>query len=82
MASIAVTLLYFAQMAQQRGLGEEQIQTTAATPSELFDQLNEKYHFAEHKDNLRVAINDQYAHWEKPLSADDTIVFIAPVAGG
>lgn len=82
MADISVTLLWFAQMADQRGLSEETVTTEADTPSALFDQLAEKHNLSGNKEILRVAINDQYVDWHSPLNRNDTIVFIAPVAGG
>jgi molybdopterin synthase sulfur carrier subunit len=82
MADISVTLLWFAQMADQRGLSEETVTTETDTLSALFDQLAEKHNLSGNKEILRVAINDQYVDWHSPLNHNDTIVFIAPVAGG
>jgi molybdopterin converting factor small subunit len=31
---------------------------------------------------LRVAVNDEFADWSRPLVAGDRVVFIPPVAGG
>jgi len=31
---------------------------------------------------LRVAVNDEFADWSRPLGAGDRVVFIPPVAGG
>jgi len=82
MATISVNVLYFAQMADQRGLAEETIETQATTASDLFDTLSQAHTFTTTKEVLRVAINDQYAPWETALNNNDTVVFISPVAGG
>jgi molybdopterin converting factor small subunit len=31
---------------------------------------------------LRVAVNEEFVDWSRPLESGDRIVFIPPVAGG
>ena len=33
-------------------------------------------------ERVKVAINNEFASWDRPLAANDTVVFIPPVAGG
>jgi molybdopterin-guanine dinucleotide biosynthesis protein A len=73
---------YFALLREQAGQREEQIQTSAATPAELYRELTARHHFTLTPDMLRVAVNAAFGDWSQPLAANDTVVFIPPVAGG
>ncbi len=77
-----ITIRYFAILKDQRGLRDETIDTGAATAAELYDKLASAYNFTLTRDRLRVAVNDVFADWQTPIRANDTIVFIPPVAGG
>lgn len=77
-----IEIKYFAALREQAGISGEKMMTESRTPSELFDELNRKYHFSLNKNHLKVAINDQYASFETPLKSQDLVVFIPPVAGG
>jgi molybdopterin-guanine dinucleotide biosynthesis protein A len=73
---------YFALMREQAGRSEETVDTTAATPAVLFAELNERYRFSLAPEQLKVAVNSEFAAWDRPLHAGDAVVFIPPVAGG
>jgi molybdopterin converting factor subunit 1 len=73
---------YFALMREQAGRSEETVDTAAATAAELFAELNERYGFTLSREQLKVAVNSEFADWSQPLSAGDAVVFIPPVAGG
>ncbi|EDY82095.1 ThiS family, putative [Verrucomicrobiia bacterium DG1235] len=77
-----LTITYFALLRDQRGLDTETIDSPAATPAELYTQLAEQHSFTLPSSALKVAVNDDFAHWTTPLKDGDTIVFIPPVAGG
>ncbi len=77
-----IRIEYFAALREQRGLSHECIETSLTTPAELFEELKKKYQFSFDKDHLKVAINEEYAHFDTPLSDSDILVFIPPVAGG
>ena len=72
---------YFALLREITGLASEALQTDANTPSDLYDQLLERYKFPV-QSSLKVAINDEFSSWDVKLSDGDRIVFIPPVAGG
>jgi molybdopterin-guanine dinucleotide biosynthesis protein A len=73
---------YFALMREQAGRSEESLETAAATPAELFAELNARYHFTLAREQLKVAVNSEFADWSRRLDGGDAVVFIPPVAGG
>ncbi len=73
---------YFAAMRENTGKVEEHFMTSAKTVEELFWELEAKYHFSISKNNLKVAINQNYQTFDTELRDHDTVVFIPPVAGG
>lgn len=75
-------VVYYAALREQRGLSEESVETSAATPAALYDELRARHQLRLAPEILRAAVNDAFAAWETPLSAGDTVVFIPPVAGG
>ena len=80
--AMQLTIQYFALMREQAGRSEETLHTSAATPAELFSELNARYGFTLAREQLKVAVNSEFAEWSRPLSAGDAVVFIPPVAGG
>ncbi|WP_103029223.1 MoaD/ThiS family protein [Salinibacter altiplanensis] len=78
----SISVQYYAQLREDVGQSEEVVQTGAATVAELYDELDRRYDLSVPADNLRVAVNDDFADWETPLSPEDRVVFIPPVAGG
>lgn len=79
---IEVHVQYFAVLRERSGLGQETVATTAATAAELYEELAARHPLGLPRSMLRVAINDEFADWARPLAAGDRIVFIPPVAGG
>jgi molybdopterin converting factor subunit 1 len=77
-----ITLQYFAVLREQAGSSQEQVETTAATPADLYEQARERHGFTLPRSMLRVAVNDEFCDWTRPLQANDRVVFIPPVAGG
>lgn len=73
---------YFALMREQAGRSEETLETSAATPADLFSELNARYGFTLSREQLKVAVNSEFSEWSRRLSAGDAVVFIPPVAGG
>ena len=77
-----VKLRYFALLREQRGLESETVQTAAPTPRELYREMASAHGFTLPQERVGVAVNDAFAAWDRPLAANDTVVFIPPVAGG
>ncbi|HMN45079.1 MAG TPA: NTP transferase domain-containing protein [Povalibacter sp.] len=78
----AVRVQYFALFREQAGRSDESVSTTAATPAELYAELQTRHPFKLAPQQLKVAINSEFADWNAPVRDGDTIVFIPPVAGG
>lgn len=73
---------YYAILREQAGRSEETLDTTAATPTELYDELRRRHPFQLAPSQLKVALNSEFSDWQTPLRHGDTVVFIPPVAGG
>lgn len=73
---------YYAILREQAGRSEETLDTTAATPAELYDELRRRHPFQLAAAQLKVALNSEFSDWQTPLRHGDTVVFIPPVAGG
>ena len=73
---------YFAILREQRGLAEEKLATTAATPGALYEELRRRHPFTLPADRIRAAVNDTFVDADSPLHEGDRVVFIPPVAGG
>jgi molybdopterin-guanine dinucleotide biosynthesis protein A len=73
---------YFAIFREQAGRSAEDLQTQAATPAALYAELQQRHPFRLAREQIKVAVNDEFANWDAVLSAGDRVVFIPPVAGG
>lgn len=73
---------YYALMREQAGRSEETLDTSAATPADLYAELLTRYGFTLTREQLKVAVNSEFSDWSHPLTAGDAVVFIPPVAGG
>lgn len=79
---ITLHVQYFAILREQRGLTQEALATTAATPAALYDELRARHKFTLPGDRVRAAVNDAFVAGTVPLREGDRVVFIPPVAGG
>jgi molybdopterin converting factor subunit 1 len=77
-----VKLQYYALMREQAGRSEEWLETSAATPADLYGELITRYGFTLTREQLKVAVNSEFTDWSRALNAGDAVVFIPPVAGG
>jgi molybdopterin converting factor subunit 1 len=77
-----VHVQYFAALREQAGRGSESLATEARTAADLYDELRERRGLALPRSMLKVAVNEEFAHWDQPLADGDRVVFIPPVAGG
>jgi molybdopterin-guanine dinucleotide biosynthesis protein A len=77
-----VHVQYFALLREQAGRAEEDVESTARTPRELLGELRARHRFSLPEKVLKVAVNGEFADWDRPLAEGDAVVFIPPVAGG
>jgi molybdopterin converting factor subunit 1 len=80
--TLPVRLEYFALLREQRGLDAETVRTACLTARALYRELAASHGFTLPEDRVRVAVNNEFASWDRKLAANDTVVFIPPVAGG
>ena len=80
--SIKINVQYFALLREERGTSNETIETEASDTGALYDALSAEHGFSLGRDQLKVAVNEEYAAWDRPLAEGDTVVFVPPVAGG
>jgi molybdopterin-guanine dinucleotide biosynthesis protein A len=73
---------YYAILREQAGGSEETLDSNAATPAELYEELRRRHPFQLAPAQLKVALNSEFSDWHTPLKHGDTVVFIPPVAGG
>lgn len=78
-----VNIQYFAMLRDAAGKSAEQVTISAGeTASSLYYRLAETYGFKLPKENIRVAINEEFSDFNAELKDQDRLVFIPPVAGG
>jgi molybdopterin-guanine dinucleotide biosynthesis protein A len=80
--SMQLKIQYYALMREQAGRSEEMLETSAATPADLYAELVARHGFTLSRDQLKVAVNSEFSEWSRKLAANDAVVFIPPVAGG
>lgn len=77
-----IKLQYFALLREQRGLSSETLDTKAATPTAVYEELRARHPFTLPADRVRAAVNGQFVAGNTKLNDGDEVVFIPPVAGG
>jgi molybdopterin synthase sulfur carrier subunit len=77
-----VTVRYFAAFREACGIETETVESQGASVSELFAECQARHPSLQNYSASLVAINDNMADWDCPLSEGDEILFFPPVAGG
>jgi MoaD family protein len=80
--SKSITVRYFALFRENAGIGEETIESRAATAADIFAELSHRHGSREPLGHCKVAINDEMAEWDSPVEDGDTVLLFPPVAGG
>ena len=75
-------VLYFASLRDRAGMDAEQVNSLAVDARALYSELCARHGFTMSEDRLRVAINGEFAAWERQLYDGDEVVFLPPVSGG
>ena len=73
---------YFALFKEHIQKDEETFDESFSTPLEVLNHIQSKYQLPLNQNQIRVAINEEFAHWDSALNQGDVLVFIPPVAGG
>ncbi len=77
-----VTVCYFGLLAERRGLAEERVATSAATPAALYAELDALHSLGLAISDFRAAVNDEFVSWDQPLAENDNIALLPPMSGG
>lgn len=77
-----IDVRYFAILREQAGRSEESLHSAARTARDLYTELRARRSLQLPAEMLRVAVNSEFADWDRALQAGDTVVFLPPVAGG
>lgn len=77
-----IRVAYFATLREQRGLSCETVITGVQTARQLYLELADRYSFALTCDQMRIAIDEQFASWDCELPDGASVALIPPVAGG
>jgi len=80
--SKTVHIKYFALLRDERGLASEILLTEAATLAELYNEIRCRHHLSLPIERMSVAVNDDFADWNRSVENNDVVVFVPPVAGG
>jgi molybdopterin synthase sulfur carrier subunit len=81
-----IEVLYFAWVRERIGLPRETVQTSAATVADLIAELSarEERYAAAFADlsSLRVALDQELADFDTPLTGVREVAFFPPMTGG
>ncbi len=75
-------ILYFASLRDAAGRDSEDCVAATADARALYAQLRQQHGFALDHARLRVAINGEFARWDRALADGDEVAFLPPVSGG
>jgi molybdopterin-guanine dinucleotide biosynthesis protein A len=73
---------YFALLREQAGRNSETVSSRARDARELYAELRARHGLLLEPEQLRVAVNEEFADWSQALRDGDSVVFLPPVAGG
>ena len=73
---------YYALLREQAGCSAETVTSGARDARELYEELRVARGLKLRPEQLRVAVNEEFADWSQALAEGDTVVFLPPVAGG
>ena len=75
-------VLYFASLRDAAGRDSEECVATTNDARALYAQLRQQHGFTLDHARLRVAVNGEFARWDRVLADGDEIAFLPPVSGG
>ncbi len=81
-ASRTLQIQYFALLREQAGRNAETVSSRARDARELYEELRARHGLQLRPEQLRVAVNEEFADWSRILAEGDNVVFLPPVAGG
>ncbi|MBF2056240.1 MAG: MoaD/ThiS family protein [Cyanobacterium sp. T60_A2020_053] len=77
-----ITIKYFASLQELAPVDEEIITTDLSSYRELYQFLASKYSFSLSDQQIKLAVNHDFADLDQIIENNAYVVFIPPVAGG
>lgn len=77
-----IKIEYYGYLIEAFNCREEYLETDEITLTDLFQQQCIKYNITCDIQNIRAAINDEFAEWTDFCHNGDTIAFLPPATGG
>jgi sulfur-carrier protein len=78
----SIHIQYYAALREAAGREQETVTSSAGTAADLFREMARMRDIPFDLSSLTVALNDQVVSWSTPVNDGDTVVFLAPYAGG
>jgi molybdopterin synthase sulfur carrier subunit len=75
-------ILYFASLRDAAGRDAETAESMHADARQLYAELRQRHGFSLRQESLRLAVNGEFAGWDRALADGDEIAFLPPVSGG
>jgi sulfur-carrier protein len=75
-------ILYFASLRDASGRETEDVASETDDARQLYRECKQRHGFTMDADRLRMALNGEFADWDRPLQNGDEIAFLPPVSGG
>jgi molybdopterin synthase sulfur carrier subunit len=75
-------ILYFASLRDAAGVDREQVESAPLDARALYAELRRRHGFSLPAERLRVAVNGEFAAWDRALADGDEVAFLPPVSGG
>jgi sulfur-carrier protein len=79
---VNLKVLYFASLRDTAGCDAEQVSTANADARTVYDELRRRHGFVLLPERVRVAVNGEFAAWDRILADGDEVAFLPPVSGG
>jgi molybdopterin synthase sulfur carrier subunit len=79
---VKVRILYFASLRDAAARDSEDVATTGGDARALYEELRQRHGFTMPAERLRVAVNGEFAGWDRALAEGDEIAFLPPMSGG
>jgi molybdopterin synthase sulfur carrier subunit len=79
---VSYRILYFASLRDAAGCDSEDCVAATTDARALYAQLRERHGFTLDHERLRVAVNGEFAAWDRGLADGDEVAFLPPVSGG
>ena len=75
-------VLYFASLRDAAGRDSEEVSTERDDPRALYDELRSRHGLTMAPERIRIAVNGEFARWDRALRDGDEVAFLPPMSGG